>query len=132
MILDSNLIIYAAKPEYAGLRRFIADRAPAVSVVTKIEVLGYHRLSETERRHFEQFFAACHVLPVTDAVVARAIELRQGRKMALGDALIAATALAMGRELLTHNSKDYEGIAGLVVIDPIAGGDPGSEAASSG
>jgi predicted nucleic acid-binding protein len=80
----------------------------------------------------QQFFAACHVLPVTDAVVARAIELRQGRKMALGDALIAATALEMGRELLTHNSKDYEGIAGLVVIDPIAGGDPGSESVSIG
>lgn len=124
MIFDSNLIIYAAKPEYPGLRRSIANRVPAVSVITKIEVLGFHQLSETDRHFFEKFFAACHVLPVSDSVVARAIELRQCRKLALGDALIAATALDSGRELFTHNSRDYEGIPGLVVIDPIANGDP--------
>ena len=124
MILDSNLIIYAAKPEYPGLRRFIANAAPAVSVVTKIEVLGYHKLSETDRHYFEKFFAACQILPVTDLVAARAIELRQFRKMALGDALIAATALESGRELLTHNSKDYREVPALIVIDPIENGDP--------
>lgn len=52
------------------------------------------------------------------------ISLRQTRKMSLGDALIAATALVVGRELHTHNIKDYEGIPGLIVIDPIAAGDP--------
>ena len=124
MILDSNLIIYAAKPEYPGLRRLIAARSPVVSAVSKVEVLGYHKLSEEDRLHFEKFFAATRVLPVSDAVVARAILLRQSRKMSLGDALIAATALESGRELHTHNIKDYEGIPGLVVIDPIAGGDP--------
>ena len=124
MILDRNLIIYAAKPEYPGLRRLIAARSPAVSAVSKVEVLGYHKLSEDDRQQFEKFFAASQVLPVSDAVVARAIVLRQSRKMSLGDALIAATALESGRELHTHNLKDFEGIPGLVVIDPIADGDP--------
>jgi hypothetical protein len=40
MILDSNLIIYAAGPEYPGLRRLIAARSPAVSAVSLVEVLG--------------------------------------------------------------------------------------------
>ena len=124
MILDSNLIIYAAKPEYPGLRRLIAARSPVVSAVSKVEVLGYHRLSENDRQQFEMFFAAANVLPITDAVVAKAIELRQSRKRSLGDALIAATALVFGLELHTHNVKDYEGIPGLVVIDPLATGDP--------
>ena len=53
MILDSNLIIYAAKPEYPGLRRLIAARSPVISVVSKVEVLGYHRLGEDDRRQFE-------------------------------------------------------------------------------
>ena len=124
MILDSNLIIYAAKPEYPGLRRWIEARSPAVSGVSKLEGLGYHKLSEDDRRHFEAFFAASQVLPISDAVIARAIVLRQSCKLSLGDALIAATAFELGRELYTHNIKDFVGIQGLVIIDPIADGDP--------
>ncbi len=124
MILDSNLIIYAARPEYPGLRRLIAAHAPAVSAVSVVEVLGYHKLSPAERAHFEAFFAAAAVLPLSDSVVARAVSVRQARKMSLGDALVAATALVFGRQLLTHNLKDFAGVPGLVVSDPLSGGDP--------
>lgn len=103
MILDSILIIYAARPEYPGLRRFIAARSPAISAVSLVDVLGYHKLSAAERAHFEAFFVAVEVLPLSDSVVARAVSVRQARKMSLGDALVAATALVFGRELLTHN-----------------------------
>ncbi len=54
-MLDSNLIIYAARPEYPGLRRLIAARSPAVSAVSVVEVLGYHRLSAVERAHSRRF-----------------------------------------------------------------------------
>ena len=123
-MLDSNFIIYAAKPEYPGLRRLIAARSPAVSVVSKVEVLGYHKLTAAERLHFEAFFAAAEVLPITDSVVGRAVALRQTRKMSLGDALVAATALEFGRELLTRNVKDFAWVTGLAVTDPLANGDP--------
>ena len=69
-------------------------------------------------------FAHDHVRVIDRVVTGPAIELRQFRKMALGDALIAATALESGRELLTHNSKDYREVPALVVIDPIENGDP--------
>lgn len=95
-----------------------------MSTISVVEVLGYHKLSEEDRLHFEAFFAAAKVLPVSDAVVARAVSLRQSRKMSLGDALIAATALVFGRELLTRNVKDFAGIPGLLVVDPLAAGDP--------
>jgi predicted nucleic acid-binding protein len=123
-MLDSNLIIYAARPEYPGLRRLIAARSPAVSSISVVEVLGYHKLSHDDRLHFEAFFAAAKILPVSDAVVAQAVTLRQSRKMSLGDALIASTAIVFGRELLTHNLKDFTGVPGLVVSDPLAAGDP--------
>lgn len=124
MIFDSNLIIYAARPEYPGLRRLIAARSPAVSAVSVVEVLGFHRLSAVDRGHFEAFFATAEVLPLSEAVVARAVSVRQARKMSLGDALVAATALVFGRELFTHNTRDFAGVPGLVVLDPLAEGDP--------
>ncbi len=93
MLIDSNIIIYAAKPEYPQLRRFIEEHAPAVSAVSYIEVLGYHRLSKEEREHFEAFFAASSILAISEAVLGQAVKLRQSRKMTLGDALIAGTSL---------------------------------------
>ena len=124
VILDSNLVIDAALPEYPGLRRLIADRLPAVSAVSVVEVLGHHKLTATERRHFEAFFAVAEELPLNDPVVARAVALRQSRKMSLGHAIVAATALVLGRELLTRNLKDFTGVPGLALADPLADGDP--------
>jgi predicted nucleic acid-binding protein len=120
LLLDSNIIIYAAAPEYDDLRTMIAAEAPSVSVVSVVEVLGYHKLTSGERQLFESFFTAAQVLPITDDVIAHAVRLRQQRKMALGDALIAATALALGLELLTRNTSDFAWISGLHVRNPIS------------
>lgn len=118
MLLDSNIIIYAAQDEHSNLRRFIAENSPVVSAVSKVEVLGYRHLSDADRLHFEEFFAAATVLPLSDAIIQRAVQLRQLRKMTLGDSLVAATALVHGKKLVTRNAKDFFGIAGLEVINP--------------
>ncbi len=124
MILDSNLIIYAARPDYPGLKHFITARSPAVSAISIVEVLGFHNLSPADRQHFEAFFAAAEILPLSDPVLAQAVALRQDRRMSLGDALIAATALVFGRELLTHNLQDFTWVPALIASDPLANGDP--------
>ncbi len=118
MLIDSNIIIYAAKPEYADLRRFIAEHAPAVSAISYVEVLGYHRLTEAERQHFEAFFAAAPVLALSEAVIQKAVQLRQARKMTLGDALVAGTALVHQLTLVTRNTKDFEWITELTLLNP--------------
>jgi predicted nucleic acid-binding protein len=124
MILDSNLIIYAAKPEFSRLRQLITTHSPAVSIISKVEVLGYHKLTAFERAFFLGIFDASEILPVNQAIIDTAISLRQTRKMTLGDSLIAATAMIFKRELYTHNAKDFEGITDLFVIDPLALNDP--------
>lgn len=91
MLLDSNIIIYAAQPEATELRTFIAEHFPAVSAISVVEVLGYHRITAEEREDLEAFFRASLVLPVSETVVEWAVKLRQQRRMSLGDALVAAT-----------------------------------------
>jgi predicted nucleic acid-binding protein len=75
MLLDSNIIIYASKPDHAALRQFITERNPAISVISNIEVLGYHRLKELDRILLEQFFRAAEVLPLSEAVAHQAIRI---------------------------------------------------------
>lgn len=120
MLIDSNIIIYAAKPEHNWLRKFIAEHAPAVSAVSYIEVLGYHRLNEQAREYFEAFFAAATVLPISAEVLAHAVKFRQMKKMTLGDALVAGTALTHNLTLITRNTKDFDWIDELTLLNPFA------------
>src|SRR5262249_16677252 len=118
MLIDSNIIIYAAQPAHPELRKFIADHAPAVSVISYIEVVGFHRLTDEERKFFQAFFGAAAVLPISDEIIEWAVQLRQNRKISLGDALIAGTALAHDLTLVTRNTKDFVWISELKLLDP--------------
>ena len=119
MLLDSNIIIYAAQPQYPQLREFIAERSPAVSALSYLEVLGYHQLTEEQRYYFEAFFQAAEVLPISQAVLIQAVALRQQRRMTLGDAIVAGTALVHHLTLVTRNVDDFQWITDLSLLNPL-------------
>jgi predicted nucleic acid-binding protein len=118
MLLDSNIVIYSAKREYAELRRFMAGNAYSVSAISHIEVLGYHLLSDEHRRYLTEFFQAANILRISDAVVTEAVRLRQARRIGLGDAIVAGTALAHKLSLVTRNIRDSDWIEELTLINP--------------
>lgn len=118
MLLDSNIIIYAAQKQHAHLRRFIEEHSPAVSAVSYVEVLGYHKLTEADRTFLEEFFSAALLLPITMPVLDCAVRLRQGRKMTLGDSLVASTALVNNQTLVTRNVDDFANIPRLELLNP--------------
>lgn len=119
MLLDSNIIIYAVRPTFVGLRELIAEHAPAVSVVSYVEVLGYHRLTDEDKQDFVDFFNTAEILPISQDVLEKATHLRQQRKMSLGDSIIAATAVVHNLILVTANTKDFEWIPNLELLNPI-------------
>ena len=118
MLIDSNIIIYAAQPEHGDLRNFIAEHAPAVSAVSYVEVLGFHRLNEQDLTFLESFFSFATVLPITQRVLDQAVKLRQTRRMSLGDSLVAATCLVHNLTLVTRNVDDFQWIAELQLLNP--------------
>ena len=119
MLLDSNLIIYASRPVHSALRTFIARQVPFVSAVSKVETLGYPDLTEEEKQFLEAFFDAAEMLPVSQPVITQTIQLRQQRRMSLGDALIGGTALSRDLRLATHNTEDFAWVEELEIIDPL-------------
>jgi predicted nucleic acid-binding protein len=132
MILDSNIVIEAVNADERPLRELVERYLPSVSSITLVEVLGFPRLTEEDRRDLEGFFALATILPISDEVIDRAIALRQQRKMGLGDALIAATALVHGLTLVTRNVKDFRWIEGLDLLDPSAIGPAEGEGHEAG
>jgi len=126
VLLDSNIIIYSAQPEHAQLRVLIAEYVPAVSALSYLEVLGYHLLTQQQRQYFEEFFQVAQVLPISQDVLDQAVILRQQRRMTLGDAIIAGTALVHGLTLITRNTDDFRWIAQLELLNPFETDEPGA------
>lgn len=126
MILDSNIVIYAFEPKHreSTLEDFLLQSEFSVSNVTRLEVMGYWRNSDAEFRSFELFFQATHVLAISFEIIDRAIQLRRQRSMGLTDAMIAATALIHQLPLVTHNTRDFQWISDLELIDPLAESSP--------
>jgi len=119
IISDSNLIIYAASKKYPALVDWFEKNKPAASAISLVEVLGYHKLQGEDKRALEDFFAELTIHYPTPEIFQTAVELRQERALSLGDALIAATAIYHGLTLATHNTKDFERIKSLKVVDPM-------------
>ncbi len=118
-ILDSNILIYASQPDFAFLRPLLIDPDSYASEITRLEVLGYHLFDKKTARWFEAVFSQIHLLPVDKTVIDLAIELRQQRKMGVGDAVNAATALHHRAEFYTRNTKDFSWIPALQLVNPI-------------
>lgn len=118
-LIDSNIIIYASIPENKSLRELIKEHSPYISVISKVEVLGYHALKEQEKTFLKEFFDASLLISLSGSIIERAIELRQKKKMTLGDAIIAGTALENNLTLLTRNIPDFKGIDDIKLSNPM-------------
>ena len=119
MLIDSNIAIYASQSQHIALRLFLDSVSRSVSIVSYVEALGYHRLTVDAENYITDFFRGSIILPLTDAVANQAIALRQQRRMGLGDAIIAATAIVHNLTLVTHNTEDFRWIANLELLDPL-------------
>lgn len=118
-LVDSNILIYAAQEEYAFLRELLEQNDIGVSELTKLEVLGFHGLTEEEESYFNAIFSIVEILPMTTAVVNKAIELRQNSNMKSADAIIAATSILHCEELITRNVGDFNHIDEITINNPI-------------
>lgn len=77
---------------------------------------------EQEKQRIKVAFGGWPRLPFDDAAAERYGEIRAqlqraGRLIGANDLLIAATALANGLTLITHNTDEFKRIEGLVVED---------------
>lgn len=104
-LLDTNFILglLTSHPDVldAVQSRTLRTSQAAYSVITRMELLGFQGMSPAEESRIRQVLGELTCIPLSDAVETRAIELRRSLKIKLPDAIIAATALEAGLELLT-------------------------------
>lgn len=119
VLLDSNILIYSCQTDFIYLKPLVLERKNGVSHISKLEVLGFPRLQAIEKQYFENVFKILKIMPISESIIDKAIDLRQQFKMKSNDSIIAATALLHDMPLYTRNVDDFKNIAGLQVINPV-------------
>ncbi len=122
-LIDTNVAI-----EYIGevlsessLKKLdtIIDRKFSISVINKIELLGFADITENEELKFQELIDAADIINLGEDIIHRTIKVRRQFKIKLPDAIIAATALVNNLALITRNTKDFDKIEGLDIINPL-------------
>ena len=90
-----------------------AAGAISYSVITRSELFA----GRTNEARVEEFLAPFREIAVDRSIAERAGRLRRGSALRTPDALIAATAIEHGLELVTRNLRDFKGIRGLQLRD---------------
>lgn len=109
-LIDTNIVIYY----FNGLT---ADEALhdllkesfRISVITKIEFLGWGEFSANPALYSQAktFIRHATLYGLTEEIAEQTIQLRQQFRTKTPDAIIAATALVNGLEVVTRNTDDF-------------------------
>jgi len=110
LLVDTDVCI----DHLRGARPLRATGTISYSVVTRSELFA----GRTNERRVDEFLAPFREIVVDRTIAERAGRLRRGSSMRTPDALIAATALEHGLELVTRNRRDFETVPGLRLRDP--------------
>ncbi|MBX9585107.1 MAG: PIN domain-containing protein [Gemmataceae bacterium] len=123
-LLDTNVVSYRVRRHtlWAVYRRHVVGYTQAVSFQTVAELYEWadrNQWGGAKRAFLDTVIRSLLVYESDDALCRRWAEVRAARRtqpIATDDAWIAATALANGVELVTHNPADFAHIPGLTVI----------------
>lgn len=114
---DTNIIVYIAN---GTLTEDIINNTPIIyPSIVQIEALGYSNIKSIEEQKVRDLLKSMTNIPLTDTIIEIAVRLRQNKKMNLGDAIVAATALENDCQLWTANTEDFEHIDELNLFNPL-------------
>jgi len=112
-LIDTNIIIYYFNGIIADeiVHSIIRDSFN-ISIITKIEFLSWHKLLNDEelRKKAMDFISNATIYELDEVVANQTIINRQKYKIKTPDAIIGATALIHGFEILTNNIDDFKSL----------------------
>lgn len=117
LLFDTNVIIndFAGKiPETFSL---IEENEISISIITKIELLGFRGITEEEEKSIYRYLSIVEVIPLNEAISNLAIKLKKDYKIKTPDAIIAATAMYLNIPLITED-QGFNKIEEVTVVKP--------------
>lgn len=104
-LLDTNVVIGILKASPAINTLLITEQIEcdkcAISQITRMELLSYPNLQNQEEQMIQDFLANFSILKFDECIEQETISFRRLYNVKLPDAIIAATAIIYGLQLLT-------------------------------
>lgn len=126
VVVDTDVVSFLFKNDtraqlYLPLLR---NRTLLVSFMTEAELEQWILVAKWGRdrvKRFQEFMTGFASVPSSRDLILRWADVSAaaralGRRIDVADAWIAATALLYGATLVTHNPKDYRGVANLKIL----------------
>ena len=119
-LIDTNVAIY-----YFGLalpkesEKYIDQILVGkyfISVINRIELLGFKEINKNESEAINSFIANSTIFDLEEDIIIETIKIRKNYAIKLPDAIIAATCLVNNCSLISNNIKDFDKIARLHLI----------------
>ncbi|MBG1263561.1 type II toxin-antitoxin system VapC family toxin [Nostoc commune] len=121
-VYDTNIFIYylADEPTVNSLftENFLNLHEVLISPIIRMELLSFAGLEKEEEQAIKDLLSQFYSVPLLREIEEQTIQLKRQYKIKLPDAIIAATALHKDAFLVTRNSNDFQGIAGLKIENP--------------
>ena len=117
-LIDTNILIYHTKgygDSIDFISRAIAQKSFNISILTKIEFLGWDKHTPDGFEKCKRLIEHANVYLLDDDIAGKTIELKRVTNINLADAVIAATAMVHNLKLVTRNIDDFKTIEGLEV-----------------
>ena len=126
-LIDTDIIIYSLKNNSIVNKNFLSyEKIPkSISVITYGELIYGAQKSQQKEKNLaivRQIGTLFPILPVTKPIIEtfgdlKAMLSKKGISIDDMDLLIGATALAENLTVVTHNTKHFDKIPGLVIVD---------------
>ncbi len=121
-LIDTNVVIDYMSERFSNSALDFLDNIVNtsfyLSIINKIEILGFKNLSSNEEKQFQSLIRASNIILLNDDIVDETIALRKKYSIKLPDAVIAASAISINAILITGNIEDFNKLATLKLLDP--------------
>jgi len=110
LLLDTNVIINFLKKDNSiiDLPSLLSQHECFTSVIVKLELLKHPDITPDEENAVNEFLQLIPIIPLSQLIEDETIALSRSTKLKLPDAIIGATAIVYGAEVVTNDSHFFE------------------------
>jgi predicted nucleic acid-binding protein len=107
VVFDTNSLLGYLKSVngWPDLREIFPDPDLFISEITEIELLSFWNIGPDEEANIRHLLADLVIVPLRPEIKQETIILRRATRCTTPDAIIAATAVFLDAELVTHDKK---------------------------
>lgn len=118
-LIDTNTVIdYLDNKLPSNAANMLDAEDLEISVITRMELLAWPNAEPQQVSILNQFISSVVIWSLDEPVILKGIEVRKNNQIKLPDAIIAATSIVHGLNLITRNINDFKNIKGIKLINP--------------